>query len=152
MMACGAGPPGAPKNKGLMPEPLEPLPLPCATNTPTHQHTNTPLRVSPSSMTARLGFIRRLRPLEDTRVGGSDARKRTSSPGRKPIQEAPTLDLRECYREVPERRFDRRTITASNHDLGSLGDCRGTLLARRVAIFERNINPGAAGGMGSETK
>ena len=102
--------------------------------------------------TARLGFIRRICALEDTRVCGSDARKRTSSPGRKPIQEAPTLDPRECHREVPERCFDRRTITASNHDLGSLGDRRVALLARRVAIFERNINPGAAGGMGSETK
>lgn len=102
--------------------------------------------------TARLGFIRYICALEDARVCGSDARKRTSSPGRKPIQEAPTLDPRECHREVPKRCFDRRTITASNHDLGSLGDCRGPLLARRVAIFERNINPGAAGGMGSETK
>ena len=102
--------------------------------------------------TARLGFIRRICALEDTRVCGSDARKRTSTPGRKPIQEAPTLEPRECRREVPERCFDRRTITASNHDLGSLGDCRGPLPARRVAVLERNINPGAAGGMGSETK
>ena len=102
--------------------------------------------------TARLGFIRYICALEDTRVCGSDARKTASAPGRKPIQEAPTLALRECLREVAERRFDRRTITASNHDLGSLGDCRGPLLARRVAIFERNINPGPAGGMGSETK
>ena len=101
---------------------------------------------------ARLGFIRYICALEDTRVCGGDARKRTSSPGCKPIHEAPTLDPRECRRKVPERRFDRRTITASNHDLGSIGDCRGPLLARRVAIFERNINPGAAGGMGSETK
>ena len=102
--------------------------------------------------TARLGSVRRICGLEDTRVRGSDARKRTSSPGRKPIREAPTLDPRECHREVPERRFDRRTITASNHDLGSLGDRRVALLARRVAIFERNINPGAAGRMGSKTK
>ena len=102
--------------------------------------------------TARLGFIRHICALEDTRIRGSDARKRTSSPGRKPIQEAPTLDPRERRREVPERCFDRRTITASNHDLGSVGDCRGPLPARQVAIFERNINPGAAGGMGSEAK
>ena len=102
--------------------------------------------------TARLGSVRRICGLEDARVRGSDARKRTSSPGRKPIREAPTLDPRECHREVPERRFDRRTITASNHDLGSLGDRRVALLARRVAIFERNINPGAAGRMGSKTK
>ena len=102
--------------------------------------------------TARLGSVRRICGLEDTRVRGSDARKRTSSPGRKPIQEAPTLDARECHRKVPERYFDRRTITASNHDLGSLGDRRVALLARRVAIFERNINPGAAGRMGSKTK
>ena len=54
--------------------------------------------------------------------GGSDARKRTSPPGRKPIQEAPTLELRERRRELPERCFDRHTITASSHDLGSLGD------------------------------
>lgn len=102
--------------------------------------------------TARLGFIRDICTLEDTRVCGSDARKRACSPGRKPSQEAPTLGLRECHRELPERRFDRRTITASNHDLGSVDDCRRSLLARGVAIFERNINPGAAGRMGSETK
>ena len=148
-MACGAGPPGAPKNKGLMPEPLEPLPLPCATNTPTHQHTApcVPIKhdraigiYSPPTAVGRYAS-RRQQCAQENFLAGSQ----TDSGGA-------DLDLRECYREVPERRFDRRTITASNHDLGSLGDCRGTLLARRVAIFERNINPGAAGGMGSETK
>ena len=77
---------------------------------------------SPGQTTARLGFIRLICALEDTRVCGSHARKRTSPPGRKPIQEAPTLELRERRRELPERCFDRHTITASSHDLGSLGD------------------------------
>ena len=35
--------------------------------------------------TARLGFIRYICALEDTRVCGSDARKTASAPGRKPI-------------------------------------------------------------------
>ena len=42
------------------------------------------------------------------------------------FQEAPTLELRERRRELPERCFDRHTITASSHDLGSLGDYGGS--------------------------
>src|SRR5260370_97504 len=57
-----------------------------------------------------------------------------------------------CRNEACERRFDARSIAASNHDLSLARSLRGFFHARKIAVLERNIDSGAPSGVGRESK
>ena len=62
------------------------------------------------------------------------------------------IRLRQNRKELLERRFNVRWISASNHDLRLYRAFGGSLRTRQVAVLKRDIDARTIGGMGSQTK
>ena len=62
------------------------------------------------------------------------------------------IRLRQNRKELLERRFNVRWISASNHDLRHYRAFGASLRTRQVAVLKRDIDARTIGGMGSQTK